>query len=52
MPGTVLRADDRLLISCGTGVLELTEVQLEGRKRLMARDFLQGRSVVAGMVLG
>ena len=51
-PGTVLRADDRLLISCGQGVLELTEVQLEGRKRLMSRDFLQGRSVEVGMVLG
>ena len=52
MPGTVLRADDRLFVSCGQGVLELLEVQLEGRKRLMSRDFLQGRSVETGMVLG
>jgi methionyl-tRNA formyltransferase len=51
-PGTVLRADDRLLVSCGQGVLELLEVQLEGRKRMSARGFLQGRSVETGMVLG
>lgn len=51
-PGTVLRADDRLFISCGQGVLELLEVQLEGRRRMNARDFLQGRAVEVGMVLG
>lgn len=51
-PGTILRADTQLLVSCGQGVLELTEVQLEGRKRMAARDFLQGSAVEVGMVLG
>jgi methionyl-tRNA formyltransferase len=51
-PGTILRADTQLLISCGQGVLDLTEVQLEGRKRMAARDFLQGNAVEVGMVLG
>jgi methionyl-tRNA formyltransferase len=50
-PGTVLRADGQFLVSCGQGVLDLTEVQLEGRKRMTARDFLQGRAVEVGMVL-
>ncbi|RBP38549.1 methionyl-tRNA formyltransferase [Roseimicrobium gellanilyticum] len=50
-PGTILRADDHLLVSCGQGVLDLTEVQLEGRKRMSARDFLQGRAAEVGMVL-
>lgn len=52
VPGTILRADTQLLISCGHGILDLTEVQLEGRKRLSARDFLQGSAVEVGMVLG
>jgi methionyl-tRNA formyltransferase len=51
-PGTILRADTHLLVSCGRGVLDLTEVQLEGRKRMSARDFLQGSAVEVGMVLG
>jgi methionyl-tRNA formyltransferase len=51
-PGTILRADTQLLVSCGQGVLDLTEVQLEGRKRMSARDFLQGSAVEVGMVLG
>lgn len=50
-PGTIMRADTRLLVSCGQGLLELTEVQLEGRKRMSARDFLQGSPVEVGMVL-
>lgn len=49
--GTVLDADHRLIIACGQGVLELLEVQLEGRKRMGARDFLQGYAVEAGTVL-
>ena len=49
--GTILAADERLLVSCGKGVLELTEVQLEGRKRMSARDFLRGHPLRAGDVL-
>ena len=42
-PGT-LRADDhRLLVACGGNTwLELQEVQLEGRRRVSGRDFLNG----------
>jgi len=50
--GTVLTADSRLLVSCGTGVLELLEVQLEGRKRLAAAEFLRGLALQSGDVLG
>jgi methionyl-tRNA formyltransferase len=39
----------RLLVACGEGTrLELQEVQLEGRKRLGARDFLNGVHLVPG----
>jgi methionyl-tRNA formyltransferase len=50
--GTVLQADVRLLVSCGQGVLELLEVQLEGKKRMSAAEFLRGHRLEAGVRLG
>lgn len=51
-PGTVLEAQDRLLVACGEGALELQEVQLEGKAPLAARDFLRGARLEPGLVLG
>ena len=49
--GTILSAKDRLLVSCGSGVLELLEVQAEGRKRMSAAEFLRGHPLQEGLVL-
>lgn len=46
--GTVVVADDRLLVACGQGVVSLLEVQAEGRKRMSAADYLRGQSLSAG----
>jgi methionyl-tRNA formyltransferase len=44
---------DRLLIGCGQGTsLELLEIQLEGKKRTTAHDFLQGYRPKTGEKLG
>ena len=43
--GTVLQADGRFMVACGQGLLELTEVQLEGKKRMPAGDFLRGHPI-------
>jgi len=52
-PGTVLRADKNgLLVAAGDGGVLLREVQLEGKKRMGARDFLLGTLVATGTVLG
>jgi len=52
-PGTLLGEPRRLLVACGGGtVLEATEVQLEGRKRLSARDFLNGVKLAPGEKVG
>lgn len=55
-PGTVIGADARgLLVACGEaggGALLLTDVQLEGKRRLPAGDFLRGHPVSPGTVLG
>src|SRR4029077_3792638 len=41
--GELLVEADRLFVGCGTGtVLELLEVQAEGKKRMSARDFVHG----------
>lgn len=52
-PGEVLAADESgLLVACGTGAVRLTYVHPEGRRRLSALDWLQGRGVRVGEILG
>jgi methionyl-tRNA formyltransferase len=41
-----------LAVSTGTGVLELLEVQLEGRKRIPANDFANGQRLMENEMLG
>ena len=51
-PGTIVSASaDGILVSCGSGLLNLTEVQIEGGRRLSAADFLRGHPLQAGDVL-
>jgi methionyl-tRNA formyltransferase len=52
-PGTVVSADgDGIRIACGEGVLRVRELQLAGKKKLPASDFLRGTSLSAGDRLG
>lgn len=52
-PGAVLAENDRLMVGCGSGsTLEIFEVQLEGKKRVSARDFLHGYRFDPGEHLG
>lgn len=49
VPGTLSAGAGKLAVACGQGTqLELREVQLEGRKRLAARDFLNGIRLAPG----
>ena len=50
-PGTLLQVKPPM-VACGTGALELVEVQLEGRKRIAAADFANGQRLAAGESLG
>ena len=44
---------NRLLVGCGHNtVLELLEVQLEGKKRSLAQDFIRGYRPQNGETLG
>lgn len=48
-PGEVLRADSGgFWVSAGAGVLALTEVQLENKKRLPGIEFVKGARITAG----
>jgi methionyl-tRNA formyltransferase len=52
-PGTVIGADrDGVRVACGEGVLTIGELQLPGRKRLAAAEFLRGCPLPAGTRLG
>lgn len=52
-PGRVILQTDRLLFSCGKEtLLEVLELQLEGRKRMSAREFLNGYRPLNDEILG
>jgi len=51
-PGTVLGlSGEALLVACGSGLLEITELQSAGRRRLSAVDFAHGHTS-AGLRFG
>lgn len=51
-PGTVLEADERLVVACGEGAVELLEIQQEGRRQLPADVFMRGYPLRVGDRLG
>ena len=51
-PGKVIESEKRLLVGTGSGALEILELQLEGRKKLLAKDFIRGINIVPGQILG
>lgn len=53
VPGSVISADTSgVTVACGEGGLVIGELQLAGRKRLSAADFLRGQPLPAGTRLG
>ena len=49
--GTVVNAKD-LTVACGDGLVRFTEIQAEGSKRMATADYLRGKPVAEGTVLG
>ena len=50
-PGELRVEGDRLLVGAGNRTaLELIEIQLEGKKRMSTRDFVNGYRLVAGEI--
>ena len=52
-PGTVKKLDkEAIYINTGEGVLKVTQLQLEGKKRMQVKDFLLGCRMEKGEMLG
>ena len=49
-PGEIL-SSKKFIVGCKTGAVEFVEVQLEGKKKMPARDFLNGNMAKKGTVL-
>ena len=50
--GTLVAGSNRLLVACRDSSLDLLEVQPEGKKRMLARDFINGYRPQPGERLG
>ncbi len=49
-PGEIIRADKKLIVSCGDGkCIEIIELQAEGKKSMAASDYLRGNAVQVGV---
>lgn len=52
VPGQIIAVGkESFTVACGNGSLEITRVQLEGKKRMAVKDFLLGNKVTCGMIL-
>lgn len=52
-PGTLLSVDpEGIEVSCGRGSVAILELQMEGKRRLSAREFLAGHRWQPGLTLG
>ena len=50
-PGEILRSDKDLIVAAGKGALSFAEVQLEGKRRMSAGEFLRGHGALVGRTL-
>lgn len=51
-PGEVVAAaTDHFVVACGSGGLQLDEIQLEGSRRMTAREFQSGNAIACGTLL-
>jgi methionyl-tRNA formyltransferase len=46
-PGEILKCENDLVVAAGKGALSLREVQLEGKRRMSAGEFLRGHRVLS-----
>ncbi len=49
--GEVLAADDKFIVGCKNGAVELLEIQPEGKRRMYASDFLRGSRIEKGFII-
>ncbi len=47
-PGAVVNVDNRIVVACGEGAVDILEIQRGGRRPMNAADFLNGYAMSAG----
>lgn len=50
-PGEIIEAKNNLVVKCGEGVIEIIEVQLQDRKKIDAKSFINGHQIKTGELL-
>ena len=48
LPGPIVEASERLIIAAGQNRIEIRELQLQGKRRMTIRDFLNGHPIKQG----
>ncbi|NQV71886.1 methionyl-tRNA formyltransferase [bacterium] len=51
-PGQVVQSNGVLIVSCGSGLIELKVVQLAGKRAMPVADYLRGSTIPLGTMLG
>jgi methionyl-tRNA formyltransferase len=51
-PGTVIEAQTEIVVMCGDGAIAIEELQLAGKRRMRADEYLRGARFSAGVHLG
>ncbi len=49
LPGEIIEAGQRLIVSTGNGAVEILEIQQEGKRKMPAADFLRGSKIKTGV---
>ena len=50
--GKIVKTDNALTVVCGDGnCIDITEIQLEGKKKMSVKDFLLGHKVDTGTIM-
>ncbi|MGL5642138.1 MAG: methionyl-tRNA formyltransferase, partial [Paraclostridium sp.] len=53
VPGTILKVDkDGLEVSTGQGVIQINEIQMSGKKRMIVSEYIKGNTISTDVVLG
>ncbi len=53
IPGTIISVDkESISVATGDGVLHLTKVKPAGKRALAVRDYVNGRTIEKGIILG
>lgn len=51
-PGCIIQAlPDTLTVQCGSGALRISELQLEGKKKMSTAEFMRGTNIGTGAIL-